>query len=79
MDISINEIKHLDKKLIPLIGSIRSDTSKSVCDKSLINKKENYGVSKQLVIKARKALDANKMNKVKIIVSSGFSLEKIKK
>ncbi|MCQ3908078.1 MAG: hypothetical protein MJ200_00490 [Mycoplasmoidaceae bacterium] len=49
-----------------------------MCDKSLANKPENYGVCKQLVFNARRALDANGMKDVKIIVSSGFTPKKIK-
>lgn len=74
----VNEIKKIDKDLKPLINSIRIDTSIRMCDKSLSNKQDNYGVCKQLVVNARKALDANNMEHVKIIVSSGFGLRKIK-
>lgn len=74
----VNEIKKIDKNLKPLIASIRIDTSVRMCDKSLVNKADNYGVSKQLVFNARKALDANDMKHVKIIVSSSFGLRKIK-
>lgn len=73
----VNEIKHLDKGLKPLLKSIRIDTSKVLLDKSLSNKKDS-GVSAALVIKARKALDANGMKHVKIVVSSGFDYKKIK-
>lgn len=72
------EIKKIDNRLKPYIGSIRIDTSIRMCDKSLVNKPENYGVSKALVFNARKALDANNMKNVKIIVSSGFTPNKIK-
>ncbi len=59
------------------MGAFGSDTSKRMCDKSLPNKKENYGVCKALVFNARKALNANGMENTKIIVSSGFNLNKI--
>ncbi|MCQ3907652.1 MAG: hypothetical protein MJ219_02700 [Mycoplasmoidaceae bacterium] len=72
------DIKKLDKKLRQLISSIRIDTSVRMCDKSLPNKLENYGVCKQLVINARKALDDNDMKHVRIIVSSSFTCQKIK-
>ncbi|XQP55699.1 MAG: nicotinate phosphoribosyltransferase [Mycoplasmoidaceae bacterium] len=74
----VGDIKKIDKQLRPLLTSIRIDTSIRMCDKSLPNKKENYGVCKQLVINARKALDANDMKHVNIIVSSGFTCKKIK-
>lgn len=73
----VNEIKNIDKGLKPLIKSIRIDTSKNLLDKSLSNKKDN-GVSTHLISKARKALDANGMKHVKIVVSSGFNYETIK-
>ena len=73
----VNEIKHIDKGLRPLLKSIRIDTSASLLDKSLSNKKDK-GVSAALVFKARKALDANGMKHVKIVVSSGFDYKKIK-
>lgn len=74
----INEIKKIDKKLYPLISSIRIDTSCSVCDKSLPNNKNNFGVSPKLVLKARQTLNDLGLKNVKIIVSSGFDYEKIK-
>ncbi len=74
----VNEIKKLDPKLRPFINSIRIDTSVRMRDKSLPEKPENYGVCKLLVCNARKTLDKLGMNHTKIIVSSGFDLEKIK-
>ncbi|MCQ3915292.1 MAG: hypothetical protein MJ195_00625 [Mycoplasmoidaceae bacterium] len=74
----VNEIKKIDKQLIPYLDSIRIDTSIRMCDKSLPNKPENYGVCKQLVFNARRALDNNGMKDVKIIVSSGFTVNKIR-
>lgn len=75
----VNEIENIDKDLRSLIGSIRIDTSSSMCDKSLKPIAENYGVCKALVFNARKALDKNGMKHVKIIVSSGFDENKISK
>ncbi len=74
----VGEIKKLDNKLKPLIKSIRIDTSIRMCDKSLPDKPSNYGVCKQLVLNARKALNQNGMKHTKIIVSSGFDFRKIK-
>lgn len=75
----VKEIKDLDRDLRSKIVSIRIDTSSSVIDKSLSQSKENKGVCPALVLKARKALDDNGMKHVKIVVSSGFDYEKIKK
>lgn len=74
----VAEIKKIDKKLYPLIDSIRIDTSSSICDKSLSKNKNNFGVSSKLVLKARQALNNCGLENVKIIVSSGFNFKKIK-
>ena len=75
----VNEIKTIPNNLKAKIASIRIDTGKNICDKSLKKIPNNYGVSLNLVKLARQTLDANGMKHVKIIVSSGFNLEKIKK
>lgn len=74
----VNEIKSIPNNLKHKIASVRIDTSKNNCDKSLKKIPNNYGVSLNLVKLARKTLDANGMKHVKIIVSSGFNSQKIK-
>ena len=72
----IGEIKKI-AKFFPELASIRIDTSKAMLDKSLTNPKDS-GVSKQLVLKARQALDNCGLKQTKIVVSSGFSVDIIK-
>ncbi len=61
------------------IYAIRIDTSSSLIDKSLQDKKiKEYGVNDTLVKLVRKELDKNNMNDVKIIVSSNINENKIK-
>lgn len=78
------EIKKIaNSNLKNKIYAVRIDTSKSLVDKSLqnnINWKNNekyYGVNEYLVNNVRQKLDNNKMEKIKIIVTSNIDLEKI--
>ena len=75
----VNEIKNIDEGLRKDIVSIRIDTSKSMCDRSLKGFFKSNGVSTALVFNARKTLDRYGMKHAKIIVSSGFDEEKIRK
>ncbi len=69
---------HLKEKLT----SVRIDTSKSLIDHYFDDKDTSgfdpHGVCKELVLALRHELDIRGYNFVKIVVSSGFSLEKIK-
>lgn len=61
---------------------VRLDTSDKMVDASLINQLGNFvptGVNEQLVKNVRQALDSEGFNKVKIMVSGGFTPEKIAK
>ena len=61
------------------IFAVRIDTSSSLIDKTLQNKKiKEYGVNDTLVKLVRKELDKNNMHNVKIIVSSNINENKIK-
>lgn len=70
--------KHLKEKL----NAVRVDTSISLIDHYFDDKDttgfDPHGVCKELIFALRKNLDDNGFNYVKIIVSSSFSLEKIK-
>lgn len=70
--------KHFKKRLY----GVRVDTSIAIKDKYFNrfknDKKEYYGVNPQLIKALRKALDDNGYQYLKIIVSSGFDIEKIK-
>lgn len=77
----VGEIKKL-KDLPFKVDFIRIDTSNKIVDKSLQkgdwkNKKELYGVNKQLINLCRKELDNNNMKETKIIVSSGITVDSI--
>jgi len=59
---------------------VRIDTSEMLVDKSVIDQMGRFrptGVCTQLVWNVRRALDAQGFQRVKIIVSGGFSVEKI--
>lgn len=59
--------------------AVRLDTARDMKDKSIhSNRKEDYSVSPQLVRNVRNALDKHGFNYVKIVVSCGFDVEKIK-
>lgn len=59
------------------LDAVRVDTSKSLSDK-MFEHNEEYGVTPNMIQKLRYALDQHNGQNVKIIVSSGFDLEKIK-
>ena len=69
--------RHLGEKL----GAIRVDTSKSLIDHYFDDKDTSgfdpHGVCKELIYALREALDKEGFQHVKIIVSSGFTAEKI--
>ena len=71
--------RHLQKRL----GAVRVDTSRALIDHYFDDKDTSgfdpHGVCPELIIALRKALDNEGFNYVKIIVSSGFDIEKIKR
>ncbi|MDD4531961.1 MAG: nicotinate phosphoribosyltransferase [Bacilli bacterium] len=75
---SVKLAKVLQRKL----GAVRADTSKSLVDHYFDGKDTSgfdpHGVCAELIFALRKALDDNGFNYVKIIVSSGFDVEKVK-
>ena len=73
---SLKVAEALGKKL----WGVRLDTAEDVKDISVAGEgKDSYGVCPELVFKAREALDKNGFDYVKIIISSGFNEERIKK
>lgn len=80
-DVITDAIK-LAKALKTDLGAIRVDTSKSLIDKYFIGKStkgfDPHGVCKELIFALRKELNKNGFKYVKIVVSSSFTLEKIK-
>ncbi len=78
----ITDTLKLAKALNKDLGAVRVDTSLSLIDKYFTNKStkgfDPHGVCKELIFALRNALDKNDYKHVKIVVSSSFSLEKIK-
>ncbi len=70
---SIKAFKEFGTKLV----AVRVDTSMGVSDKMFLNNEE-YGVTPIQIKSLRNALDLVGAKDVKIIVSSGFNIEKIK-
>jgi nicotinate phosphoribosyltransferase len=65
----------------PRLWGVRLDTSESLVDRSLWEEMGDFkptGVNHRLVRKVREALDRAGFSEVKIVVSGGFTLDKIK-
>ena len=63
------------------LWGVRLDTSESLVDFSLVDEMGDFkptGVNERLVRKVRDALDRDGFERVKIVVSGGFTLEKIR-
>jgi nicotinate phosphoribosyltransferase len=63
------------------LWGVRLDTSESLVDRSLWSELGDFkptGVNERLVWKVRDALDANGYDRVRIVVSGGFTVEKIR-
>jgi nicotinate phosphoribosyltransferase len=70
----------LAAKLGPRLWGVRIDTAETLVDKSLWNEMGTFnptGVNPKLVLNVRRALDESGYPWVKIIVSGGFTVEKI--
>jgi nicotinate phosphoribosyltransferase len=62
------------------LWGVRLDTSEALVDRSLWNEMGDFkptGVNERLVWKVREALDENGFERIKIVVSGGFDVEKI--
>src|SRR4051812_29678478 len=62
------------------LWGVRLDTSESLVDFSLVDEMGDFkpnGVNERLVLKVRNALDARGHERVRIVVSGGFTVEKI--
>jgi nicotinate phosphoribosyltransferase len=69
------------RALGPRLWGVRLDTSESMVDRSLWEEMGDFrpaGVNERLVRKVRDALDADGFERVKIVVSGGFDVEKIR-
>ena len=70
------------RALGPRLWGVRLDTSESLVDRSLWGELGDFrptGVNERLVHKVRDALDGDGFERVKIVVSGGFSVEKIRR
>ena len=64
------------------LWGVRLDTSESLVDRSLFDEMGDFrptGVNERLVWKVREALDASGHERVRIVVSGGFTIEKIER
>jgi len=65
----------------PRLWGVRLDTSEALVDRSLWEELGDFkpiGVNPQLVCKVREALDREGFDSVRIVVSGGFTVEKIR-
>jgi nicotinate phosphoribosyltransferase len=64
------------------LWGVRLDTSESLVDRSLLDEMGDFrptGVNERLVIKVREALDGAGFERVRIVVSGGFTVDKIER
>jgi len=77
---SVRTALEVARALGPRLWGVRLDTSGQLVDRSLWNELGDFdprGVNERLVWKVREALDADGFERVKIVVSGGFTVEKI--
>ena len=77
---SVETALEVARALGPRLWGVRLDTSENLVDRSLWDEMCDFrptGVNEQLVRKARDALDSDGFEHVKIVVSGGFTVEKI--
>jgi nicotinate phosphoribosyltransferase len=78
---SLDTALEVARALGPRLWGVRLDTSESLVDRSLWNELGDFkptGVNERLVRRVREALDHDGFERVKIVVSGGFDVEKIK-
>jgi nicotinate phosphoribosyltransferase len=77
---SVETALEVARALGPKLWGVRLDTSESLVDRSLWEELGDFrpsGVNERLVRKVRDALDRDGFEQVKIVVSGGFTVEKI--
>ncbi|HEY8104274.1 MAG TPA: hypothetical protein VIE18_07140 [Gaiellaceae bacterium] len=77
---SVNTALEVARALGPRLWGVRLDTSGQLVDRSLWGEMGDFdprGVNERLVGKVRDALDADGFERVKIVVSGGFTVDKI--
>jgi nicotinate phosphoribosyltransferase len=78
---SVQTALDVARSLGPRLWGVRLDTSGQLVDRSLWDEMGDFdprGVNERLVWKVRDALDANGYDRVRIVVSGGFTVEKIR-
>src|SRR5204863_1867828 len=78
---SVSTALEVARALGPRLWGVRLDTSESLVDRSLWGELGDFrlaGVKERLVLKVRDALDRDGFERVKIVVSGGFTVEKIR-
>ncbi len=78
---SVGTSLEVARALGPRLWGVRLDTSGQLVDRSLWNEMGDFdprGVNEQLVRKVREALDRDGFEHVKIVVSGGFTVERIR-
>src|SRR5881397_3242164 len=78
---SVSTALEVARALGPRLWGVRLDTSESLVDHSLWNELGDFkptGVNERLVRKVREALDHDGFERIKIVVSGGFTVEKIR-
>jgi nicotinate phosphoribosyltransferase len=79
---SVETALEVARALGPRLWGVRLDTSESLVDRSLWNELGDFkptGVNERLVLKVREALDRDGFERVKIVVSGGFDVDKIRR
>jgi nicotinate phosphoribosyltransferase len=79
---SVRTALEVARALGPRLWGVRLDTSGQLVDRSLWSELGDFdprGVNERLVRKVRDALDADGYERVKIVVSGGFTVEKIRR
>jgi nicotinate phosphoribosyltransferase len=77
---SVRTALEVARALGPRLWGVRLDTSESLVDRSLWGELGDFkptGVNERLVVRVREALDRDGFERVKIVVSGGFTAEKI--
>jgi nicotinate phosphoribosyltransferase len=78
---SVRTALDVARALGPRLWGVRLDTSESLVDRSLWEEMGDFkptGVNPRLVLKVREALDREGFETVRIVVSGGFTVEKIR-
>src|SRR5207302_6809758 len=78
---SVSTALEVARALGPRLWGVRLDTSETLVDRSLLDELGDFrptGVNPRLVQKVRDALDGEGFEEVRILVSGGFTVDKIR-